>query len=488
MKSIRNYLTVVLLLGLGVLCGVAGLVASHLVRKVILREFDYSLRTKAHNLFTLTEREDNGYEFEFSNNPMPEFERAEHPEYYQIRLKDGDSLARSPSLSGRSLPLPGEPLSELPRIYNLTLPNGLPGRAAAIEVVPRWGEDSDEGDEHEEDEHEELDEQSNRVAEAVTIVLARDTVRLKRVFTGVAAGFSIGTLLILLVIALAIKWVVTAGLRPLDALAQQAVAIQPENLTARFTISSMPIELRPIADQLNRLLERIDLAFQRERYLTAGMAHELFTPIAELRLVTELALKWPEDQEATSAVADNAHAIALQMQHLVEALLSLSRCESGVQEVACESVDVIKLLENTRCSVEEQLETKKIKLTWEMVAPGICVETDRTMLSVVLSNLVKNAAEYTPEGGLLSCRIISSVEGHEVVVTNTNQDLVAEDLEHLFEPMWRKDKSRTGSSHGGLGLAVAERFCNVLGIQLIATLPEPDQFQITLFIPEAIAR
>jgi len=275
-------------------------------------------------------------------------------------------------------------------------------------------------------------------------------------------------------------------LRPLDALAQQAVAIQPEDLSSRFPSSSMPVELQPIAEQLNRLLERIDLAFRRERYLTAGMAHELYTPIAELSSVTDLALKWPEDQEATSAVTNNAHAIALQMQQLVEALLSLSRCESGLQEITCERVDIIELLENIRGSVEEQLETKKIKLTWEMESE-VCVETDRTMLEAVLKNLFKNASEYTPEGGVLSCRVRSSAEGYEVAFANTNEGLVAEDLEHLFEPMWRKDKSRTGSSHGGLGLAVAERFCNVLGIQLVATLPQPDQFQITLFIPGTMA-
>jgi signal transduction histidine kinase len=471
MKSIRSHLTVLLLLGMGLLCSIGGFIAYQVARNVILHEFDYSLRTKVHDLSTLTEREHRGYEFEFSDKGMPEFERKEHPEYYQISDEDGGLLDRSPSLVDQTFPIPDFLLSADPRLYALTLPGGLPGRAAVVKVVPRWS-----------GEHGEYRTEINQNDRSIIIILARDTVRLSEVLRRIAAGFLVGIIMLLFVMVLAIKWVVTTGLRPLDLLADRAVTIRPETLDVRFPLSALPNELRPIAEQLNQLLERIDSAFQRERYLTAAMAHELYTPIAELRSMSEVAIKWPDDPAATSSFATNAHAVALQMQALANALLALSRCESGLQKVESEPVDLVELVNGIFQSINGQLEDRKIERVWDAES-AVGVETDRAMLTAVLSNCFKNAAEYTPEGGRISCRIVSSAAGHEVCIANTNASLVSEDLPHLFEPLWRKDKSRTSSTHSGLGLTVTNRFCYVLGIKFTAELGEADCFEVRLVIP-----
>jgi signal transduction histidine kinase len=86
-----------------------------------------------------------------------------------------------------------------------------------------------------------------------------------------------------------------AGLSPLNQLANQAASITADSLATRFPTEIWPGELTPISSRLNDLLERLEQSFERERRFSADLAHELRTPIAELRSLAELALKWPED-------------------------------------------------------------------------------------------------------------------------------------------------------------------------------------------------
>ena len=456
MKSIRTYLTLWLLLVSGVLFIAGGLLAYRAVHATLLAEFDYSLRTKAHDFATLTERENGRYELEFADKPMPEFRRSEHPEYFMVQLRGGKILARSLSLGTAALDLPDREPAEQPASYSLQLPGGMPARAAAVAVV--------------------LD------GKLLDIVVARDTVRLNHLFRSMAISFAGTTLLMLLVLAFGLKILVQKGLRPLDVFARQVIAIDSANLDHRFSSPELPEELRPVAAQLDQLLERIQTAFRRERYLTGAIAHELYTPIAELRSLTEVALKWPDDSEASASVVEQAHDIARQMQDLVNALLSLSRCEAGLQKIEFEPVDVAELLAKACRSYESALQKKRmvISKSWK---PGLGVETDRAILAAILDNLFRNAAEYTPEGGVLDCLAETTGGVCSVTFTNTQDTLSEADLEHLFEPLWRKDQARTGTSHSGLGLALVDRFCTLLRIRVSAALPKPGLFRITLTIP-----
>ena len=454
MNSIRNHLTLLLLVGAGLLSVGGGFLAYRTVHRAVMSEFDYSLRTKVHDLSTMTEWEDDHYEFEFVDKRMPEFERREHPEYYQVKVHGGPILFRSPSLGTAELAGNEAPPSMTVKSYDLMLSGGLPGRAAALSVK--------------------VD------GTVLDLVVARDTLRLKHLFRFMAAGYAGATLLLLSVLVFGINQLVKRGLRPLTTFTAQATAIDSGTLNTRFSLPDLPEELRPIALQLDRMLDRIATAFQRERYLTAAMAHELYTPIAELRSLTEVALKWPEDSDGT--VPEQAHAIALQMQEMVNALLSLARCEAGLQSIELAPVDVVQLLDEQCRGVEKVLREKQITANWGWLS-GPAMLTDRAMLNVILRNLFRNAAEYTPPGGSVSGEAVYSKEGYTVTLSNTQNALDAEDLEHLFEPLWRKDKARSGSAHSGLGLAVTSRFCAQLDIQLNATLSEPGGFQITMEIP-----
>src|SRR5690606_19217963 len=91
------------------------------------------------------------------------------------------------------------------------------------------------------------------------------------------------SVLALVLSVLLVRVIVRRGLRPIARMADKAHRIDESRLGERFPVSSVPRELRPIASRLNTLLRRLDRAFQRERRFIDNVAHELLTPIAELR-------------------------------------------------------------------------------------------------------------------------------------------------------------------------------------------------------------
>ena len=86
-----------------------------------------------------------------------------------------------------------------------------------------------------------------------------------------------------------------------------------------------------MVDQLNELLARLETAFRRERQLTSDIAHELKTPIAELRNLCEVGARWPDDPVTARKFFEDAWTIALQMERVVVHLLALARYDEGAE-------------------------------------------------------------------------------------------------------------------------------------------------------------
>lgn len=441
------------------------------IRAALLAEFDYALLAKLRALTMFPEIDRSGVDLGFTARPMPEFERNDRAEFYQVWLHDGTVLSRSPSLGADSLERRHGPLSD-PAFWDLTLPEDHPGRAVGVGFIPQATEIPD-GEEP----------RDGTTRFAITVVFARNTVRLNRVLGLLLIGLVAGGGGLMALSAVVAAHGVRTGLRPLDQLADQVTHIDASSLDqTRFMTRDLPTEIQPVATQLNHLVDRLYTAFEREKRLNADIAHELYTPLAGLRSAAEVALRWPEDPEASAGLARNTVDSVAAMESVVRTLLALARCEAGTQVVQSEQIDLSRLVHEELDKVRPPSETEA-PITERNIREQVFVDTDLTMLRTVLANLFRNAAAYTPTDGHIRCELSADDTQARLVLSNTARDIDENDVPRLFDPLWRKDTARAGADHAGLGLALAQSYTQTLGMTLQANLVEPDTLRLTLQIP-----
>ena len=460
MKSIRHQLFLSISLGFGLLLLGSGAAIYFFTRMALLREFDAGLRAQAQTIMSAAEQGEDGFQLEFADTYFPGFGKSPDSQLYEMWLTNGTVCARSQSLASTHLPQRFGPL-ERPAFWNLPLPDGRSGRAMGLQFSPKV--------EHEDG--------AAVASQEVILVVASDRQGLDRTL-GILASLLVTTgLLAILATLPMVSFSLRRGHAPLELLARQAAAINADSLQTRFPVDLLPEELQPIARRLNDLLGRLEASFERERRFSADLAHELRTPLAELRTHVEVELRWAQGAEAEKH--RETLEIALQMETMVTRLLELARSENGRMTPQHEPVNLGALLEEVWRPLAGKAEKKHLNVDFK-VSSAASFQTDRALFQSILTNLLSNAVEYSPEGGWIA---VDWMEGSgELNISNTVDDLTADDLPHLFERLWRKDKSRTGNDHSGLGLAVSREFARLLGMKLAARLDDKKTLTLSVAV------
>jgi two-component system sensor histidine kinase QseC len=440
------------------LCGatVAGLY--FYLREELIESFDAGLLSQARAVAGLVRSNGSDGGLEFLESRMPEFRSGSRVrEYVTIFREDGTPWLVSSSVPKEGLVPPSA--RELSRRgkggYDLALSDGRRGRAVWIRfrsatrgqnggaVAPAPA--------------------TNPTERPVILALASERVELDETLRHllvallmVAAVLCAGTLLL-------VTAVVRRGLTPLAAVADAATRIDAANLGYRFDSKDVPMEVRPICDRLNDLLARLEGAFERERRFTADIAHELRTPIAELKAMVEVALKWPPDAADSAERYRNELEVVNRMETQVSALLALARCESGREGARLERIDVREVGLAAWRPYAGAAAARPMEATIDLPRDVEVLADDR-MLRALLGNLFSNAVEYAPPGGRIYCRSESADDAVRVLIGNTNPGVTVDDLGRLCEPFWRKDAARSDGRHAGLGLAIAHAYAKAQGI------------------------
>ena len=441
--------------------------------------FDTALLDKARALVTLTEQDRTGVEFEFADEVMGEFEDENDPQFFQLWLNDNVVQERSHSLGNGNLPRFQTPLNQH-SFVDITLPDGRPGRLIEIVFNPRI-DVLDEKDIREgKDDPQDLNYWPQNVErQRATLVVARERVSLQNLRFANRVIIAGAMLSVLLVLAVLIKKFVSSGLLPLDQLAAQVRRVDERSLHSRITHKgAQAIELVPIEQQLNRLLERLEAAFQREKRFSADVAHELRTPLAELKSLAEVGSIKLDDPQITQAFFDDVKGISAQMEKLVTSLLGLARADADLLQVHAEEIPLAALVESTWATAAKGL--FKDKHFKNEIPADLCVRTDLEKFEVILRNLLANAASYSPVNACIQAWAIRGDQGVELTIKNPAVNLEAADICHMRERFWRKEKARSSSRNAGLGLALVEALAGTLELQLELGLDEGDMFHAML--------
>lgn len=423
-----------LCVGLGTLMVSMFVLLDRGVDQQIHGHLDQRLQARAHAITVLLESHPANEALAELQALRPEFAGGGHTDFLQLWGPQGRTLLSSASNSKANLTPPGNVPANQPYFYDLILPDGHRGRAIAVRVTLR--------------------EQRGDAILAVAEEREQVNVIEQQVHVALVTGVVLTSLFAVLLAVLAVR----GGLRPLLAFGRTARARAE---TANLPTQSLPRELRPLAATLNDAFAGLQQALQRERRFARDVAHELRTPLAEIRTAVELARR---DPGAAPALAD-VLASSERMGRCIDALLSLSRYESGLQEPEMEPVDLVTLLERSMRSATRSAQRRRIQL--EQDAPVECwVQTDPALLERVIDNLILNAADYAPEGSVVQVRMRCTNDITHLAIGNPAPDLHDGDLERFGERFWRKSTAREASRHGGLGLALARSLAELLGLRL----------------------
>ncbi len=464
MISIRRRLTFLLCLAMGGLFLVAGAAAFFTMKEILYLRFDETLTAKASALITASEVDDGGLEIDFTVQDFAGFGKGGE-DFFEIRRENGDLLLRSPSLRGEGKAIDRfdnfiPPTGDVPVFTNHDLADGRPARFYVRKINPKDDEKSRYKDIY-------------LIAGSPVVAVQRELNILGTVLAG------IGGLTILLMIPI-VRLGMEKGLRPLDSLSEKISAIGSDDLTERLAIESLPAELKPLASRLNGWLGKLEESFARERRFSSHAAHELRTPLAEIRSIAELGKLWPE--EATTERCAEIVTVTGEMEALLEKLALLARADSGRQPVNLEECHLRSMVSTITSRFDPLANKRGLKI--QMSVRNEITETDPVIWTTIFQNLYGNAISHSPVGSEIEVEISSQC----ISVSNPAPDLTSEDLEHLFEQFWRKDESRSGYGHSGLGLSVFRASAELLGGKHSAGFTESGALLIEVSFLKPLAR
>jgi two-component system sensor histidine kinase QseC len=451
-----------------------GILVYHAIGADLVNQFDVALRAQASALTALIEPQQGGkLKFEFNPAALPEFQRLRHGHYFTVRYGDGRVFALSRSLTDGPLPVLGQNGAAA---QDVALPNGRRARGVRVEFIPQ----PDPGDAPVPLPPEPPG------SFPMNVTVARDRASLDGALNRLLRTLTIAGGLLTLAIAGTVAASVHVSLRPLRTIGEAVAQVDAAQLHLRIPADDkIPAELRPICTRLNDLLARLNQAFARERRFTSDVAHELRTPITELRSISEIALRWSDDSAATADALRDVHGIARQMQTLVNTLLSFVRAEA--QPAA--NLEPVTLADAITRSLRELAPEVEAHVDAAAVPPEACVRVEPTLLASVLRNVISNAVEYGAEGATVKCAALRRDERWVLSIENPTDRLGPDDLPHVFEPFWRKDPARTNSAHTGLGLALVRAYCDLMGARVEARMSGPRKFALILeFVAEPQVR
>jgi signal transduction histidine kinase len=286
-------------------------------------------------------------------------------------------------------------------------------------------------------------------------------------------------------IALAITLILSQRiLSPIKALTQAARGLGEGDLSQRVRVKDKS-EVGELAQAFNSMASNLERAEQLQRNMVADVAHELRTPLSNLRGYLEAVRDGLIKPDADTIRSLDEEALLLS--RLVDDLQELSLAEAGKLKLVCQAEDISELINQAIAAVRAQAEAKGVSVTTDLPGELPSVNIDSHQVSQVLRNLLDNAVVHTAKGGSITVTAEQQGKWVEVAVTDTGEGIPAEDLPHIFERFYRVDKSRTRATGGsGLGLTIAKRLVEAHGGQIEAQseLGKGSRFTFTIPVSE----
>ncbi len=281
---------------------------------------------------------------------------------------------------------------------------------------------------------------------------------------GIQSDFWKSSLLITIIITVAsssmMYFFIGYALKPLQNLGEQIEDIQAKNLKHLVVSDQSSIEIEQLTNAFNEMLERLSNTFAAQRQFSANAAHELRTPLAVMR--TKLEVFEKNNNPSAAEYQETVHMIRMQtsrLSHVIDILLEMTDLQSAQKQ---DRISLADMAEEVICDLTAVADKKEITITQN---PGTAeIIGNDTLIYRAIYNLVENAIKYNHTGGNVTVSIKEDGEFATVIVSDNGPGIQQEDWQHIFEPFFRVDKSRSRDMGGaGLGLALVKEIARQHG-------------------------
>ena len=305
------------------------------------------------------------------------------------------------------------------------------------------------------------------------------------VVNNISVEFWIKSLLITLIITLIssslIFWIIGNALEPLKKFGKQIEEIQAKNLQSPTVSTDGSIEIVRLSNAFNEMLKRLNNTFSAQKQFSANAAHELRTPLAVIRTKLEVFEKSEHFE-----IRDYMEIITMvrmqtdRLSHVIDLLLEMTELQSAKRS---DRIQLAKIVEEVICDLASVGDKKNISLIQK--SGDAQIMGNDTLIYRAIYNLVENAIKYNREGGKVTVEVTQNGKFANILISDTGSGINPSDCEHIFEPFFRVDKSRSRDLGGaGLGLALVKEIAQQHGgdVRVVQSSESGTQIELMLLL------
>ena len=254
--------------------------------------------------------------------------------------------------------------------------------------------------------------------------------------------------------------IVKRSFRPIDRMIKTAEEISSGNdLSKRIGCQKGSSELYKAAASFDRMMDRIETSFEKEKQFTSDASHELRTPISVIIAASSYGLSHTDDKDAKETFGVISHQ-AERMSSLVSELLYIARADKGTIKLEKEDIDLSELMDMVAETMEERASEKNISIHAEC-NDSVIVCADRDMMMRVLINLVSNAITYGRENGNIWISVSRDADDAIITVRDDGIGISEEHINRIWDRFYQVDGSRSAGNGSGLGLSIVKEIATL---------------------------
>jgi len=288
-------------------------------------------------------------------------------------------------------------------------------------------------------------------------------------------------LLIVIPIAFVIGWLIAGrAVKGIKEVSRIASEIEKGKLDRRVSVSAQGDEITQLVSTFNAMLDRIRVLISEMDEMTDNIAHDLRSPLARIRVISELALSNDNTPQKFKSAASDTIEECDRLLQMINATLDVAEAEAGMFKIPKQKVNISQLVQDACELFEAIAEQKRIKLVCRL-ENNYYIDGNIQNLQRMLANLLDNAIKYTSYNGQVDVILTSAGQNIEIIVVDTGMGIPEDEQARVFDRFFRCDQSRTHDGCG-LGLSFSRAVARSHGgvINLISSLETGSRFTIKL--------